>query len=81
MEASGSKIPSTVHAPVCVHQAGFSDNPPSLPSKDIITGIFQLIQLRNLGTMYCIQWCSHAGSWGLGKTVFDLVPHCWDRGY
>ena len=33
--------------------------------KDIFTGIFQLIQLRNLGTKYWIQWFSQkVGVWG-----------------
>ena len=80
MEASGAIIPSICSSMTrSNHHAGFSENPPSHAVKDIFTGIFQLIQLRNLGTKYWVQWCSQK-VWVWGK-VLGLVTLGWERGY
>ena len=61
-------------------RAGFSENPPSLPSRDIFTGIFQLIKLRNLGTKYWVYGVARKLGFG-ENSVWSSIPLGLERGY
>ena len=73
MEASGAIIPSTVCSSITRSSRLIFRKSSQAAVKDIITGIFQLIQVNHLGTIYWVQWYSQkVGVWG--KTVFGVVP-------
>ena len=70
MEASGAIIPSTVCSSLTRSSRWIFRKSSQAAVKDIITGIFQLIQVNNLGAIYWVQWCSQkVGVWGKQSLV------------
>ena len=80
METSGAIIPSTICSGMTRSSRWIFRKCSQPAVKDIITGIFQLIQLRNFGTIFWVQY-GVARKLGFGGNSFDLIPIGWEMGY